>query len=132
MKITADTNVLLRFLLNDDRKQAAAASKALNSASVVAIALPALCEVVWVLSQGYKLAASDIADALEVLINSENVKVNRGAVDAGLGLLKAGGDFADGVLAFEGLALGGSIFTSFDKKAISLLKKRGNAAQFLS
>lgn len=132
MKITADTNVLLRFLLNDDRKQAAAASKALNSASVVAIALPALCEVVWVLLQGYKIAASDIADALEALLGSENVEVNRGAVDAGLGLLRAGGDFADGVIAFEGMALGGSIFISFDKKAISLLKKHGNATRLLT
>ncbi|MDS1140536.1 type II toxin-antitoxin system VapC family toxin [Pusillimonas sp. SM2304] len=132
MKITADTNVLLRFLLNDDRKQAAAASKALNSASVVAIALPALCEVVWVLSQGYKIAASDIADALEALLDSENVEVNRGAVDAGLDLLRAGGDFADGVIAFEGMALGGSIFISFNKKAISLLKKRGNATRLLT
>lgn len=132
MKITADTNVLLRFLLNDDRKQAAAASKALNNASVVAIALPALCEVVWVLSEGYKLTASDIADALEVLLGSENVEVNRGAVDAGLGLLRAGGDFADGVIAFEGMALGGTIFISFEKKAISLLKKRGYATQLLN
>ncbi len=132
MKITADTNVLLRFLLNDDRKQAAAAGKALRNASVVAVALPALCEVVWVLSQGYKMAASDIADALEVLLGSENIAVNRGAADAGLGLLRAGGDFADGVIAFEGQTLGASIFTTFDKRAVSLLKKQGHATQLLT
>ena len=132
MNITADTNVLLRFLLNDDRKQAAAAGKELRNATVVAVALPALCEVVWVLSQGYKMAGSDIADALEVLLGSENIATNRGAVDTGLGLLRAGGDFADGVIAFEGLVLGGSVFTSFDKKAVSLLKKQGYATQLLA
>lgn len=132
MKITADTNVLLRFLLNDDHKQATTAGKSLNNASLVAITLPALCEVVWALSQGYKMAATDIAYALEVLLASDNIEVNRGAVDAGLGLLRAGGDFADGVIAFEGLVLGGSVFTSFDKKAVSLLKKQGYATQLLA
>src|SRR3546814_13902952 len=127
LKITADTNVLLRFLLNEDRRQAAAAGKALSKASVIAIALPALCEVVWVLSQGYKMAASDIADALEVFLGSENIAVNRAAVDAGLGLLRAGGDFSDGAIAFEGMALGGSVFVSFDKKAVSSLKKQGRS-----
>ncbi|TAL75509.1 MAG: PIN domain-containing protein [Burkholderiaceae bacterium] len=132
MEITADTNVLLRFLLNDDHKQAAAASKVLNNASTVAVTLPALCEVVWVLSQGYKMAATDIANAVENLLDSDSIKVNRPAADAGLRLLRAGGDFADGVIAFEGHALGGLVFTSFDKKAIALLKKQGHTTQLLT
>lgn len=132
MKVTADTNVLLRFLLNDDKKQAAEARNVLSKASVVAIALPSLCEVVWVLSQGYKLDTDSIAHALEVLIDSENIQVHRGAVDAGLAVMRAGGDFADGVITFEGAALGGSVFTSFDKKAITLLKKQGHATQLLT
>lgn len=52
---------------------------------------------------------------VDVLLGSENIAVNRGAVDAGLQLLRAGGDFADGVIAFEGMALDGAIFVSFDK-----------------
>lgn len=131
MKITADTNVILRFLLNDDQEQAAAASKALNNASSVAVALPALCEVVWVLSQGYKMAAVDIARALEVFLDSETIEVNKRAVNAGLRVLRANGDFADGVIAFEGLSLGGSVFTSFDKEAVALLRKQGIATQLL-
>lgn len=132
MKITADTNVILRFLLNDDKKQAAAARNALNKASVVAITLPALCEVVWVLSHGYKMAVADIADAVEVLCDSETIEVNSGAVEFGLKVLRAGGDFADGVIAFEGHALGGSVFASFDKKAVSLLKAQRHATQLLT
>lgn len=132
MKMTADTNVLLRFLLNDDQKQAAAAGKVLGKASVVAIPIPALCEVVWVLMQGYKMAASDVAHALEVLLDSESIAVNRPAADAGLRLLRAGGDFADGAIAFEGTALDGPIFVSFDRKAVALLKKQGNATHLLT
>lgn len=132
MNITADTNVILRFLLNDEPKQAAAAKSVLDNASVVAVALPTLCEVVWVLLQGYKMAASDVADALEVFLNSQTIRVNRSAADAGLLLLRAGGDFADGVIAFEGLALGGSTFVSFDKKAVALLKKQGQSTRLLS
>lgn len=131
MNITADTTVILRFLLNDDPKQAAAAKKVLSKAAIVAVALPTLCEVVWVLLQGYKMAASDVADALEVFLNSQTIRVNRSAADAGLLLLRAGGDFADGVIAFEGLALGGTTFVSFDKKVIALLKKQGQSTQLL-
>jgi predicted nucleic-acid-binding protein len=50
------------------------------------------------------------------LINAANVVVNRPAADAGLALLKAGGDFADGVIAFEGQWLGANTILSFDKK----------------
>ena len=37
-------------------------------------------------------------------------------------LLKSGGDFADGVIAFEGELLGGQEFVSFDPQAVNLLK----------
>jgi predicted nucleic-acid-binding protein len=50
------------------------------------------------------------------LINAANVVVNRPAAEAGLALLTAGGDFADGMIAFEGQWLGANTFLSFDKK----------------
>ena len=40
-------------------------------------------------------------------------------------LLEAGGDFADGVIAYEGRWLGGEAFVSFDKKAVSLIAAQG-------
>ncbi|EGG79200.1 transposase subfamily [Gluconacetobacter sp. SXCC-1] len=57
--------------------------------------------------------------------------MNRPAVEAGLALLEAGGDFADGVIAHEGVWLGGETFVSFDKKAVSLLKKQGEKTRLL-
>jgi len=55
MKITVDTNVLVRAITGDDESQSKVAQLELAKADVVALALPALCELVWVLSQGYKV-----------------------------------------------------------------------------
>jgi predicted nucleic-acid-binding protein len=62
---------------------------------------------------------------------SENVEMNRPAVEAGLEVLSAGGDFADGVIAFEGNWLGGETFVSFDKKAVALLSAQGRETRLL-
>ncbi|MDX8516037.1 hypothetical protein RFM70_29585 [Mesorhizobium sp. VK23E] len=51
------------------------------------------------------------------MISSANVATNRPAAEAGLAVLEAGGDFADGAIAFEGSWLGAETFLSFDKKA---------------
>jgi len=59
------------------------------------------------------------------------VEVNRPAVEAGLSVLEGGGDFADGVIAYEGNWLGGETFISFDKKAVALLKAQGQSAWLL-
>ncbi len=59
------------------------------------------------------------------------MRVVRPAVEAGLALLEAGGDFADGLIAHEGQWLGGEMFVSFDRQAVALLKTRGVAAELL-
>jgi predicted nucleic-acid-binding protein len=132
MKITADTNVLVRAIAEDHELQSRLAQTALKRAEIVAIPIPALCELVWVLSQGYKISSSDIAEAIRRLINAANVAVNRPAAEAGLALLDTGGDFADGVIAYEGNWLGADTFASFDKKAIKLMEAQGQSVQLLS
>ncbi len=131
MKITADTNVLVRAVVGDNARQAKAAQKTLADAEAVALALPALCEFVWVLRQGYGISVPDVADALRRLIDSANVTVNRPAAEAGLTMLSAGGDFADGAIAYEGNWLGGESFVSFDRRAVKLLDAQGTAARLL-
>lgn len=131
MKITADTNVLARAILQDDEAQCRSARKVLAQATLVAVSLPALCELTWVLRHGAKLAKEDVSRALRALRNAENVIMNRAAVDAGLAMLDAGGDFADGIMDHEGKWLGGKTFVSFDKKAVSLLTRQGRAARLL-
>ncbi len=132
MKVTADTNVLIRAAVQDHPKQAAAAAKILAESSLVAIPLPALCEYVWVLRRGYSMSVEDVSDSLQRLMRCENVVLNRAAVEAGLSLLAAGGDFADGVIAHEGANSGAESFVSFDKKAVSILQAKGVSAELLS
>ena len=132
MRITADTNVLVRAVTEDHEHQSKAAQTALKKAELVAIPLPALCELVWVLSQGYKIPPAEIAEAIRRLINGANAAVNRPAAEAGLSALDAGGDFADGVIAYEGSWLGANTFVSFDKKAIEPTEAQGGAARLLS
>lgn len=131
MKITADTNVLARAILQDDPAQCRAARKLLKDASLIAVSLPSLCELTWILRQGAKLSKEDVSRSIQALLNTENVVMDRPAVEAGLALLEAGGDFADGVMAHEGKWLGGETFVSFDKKAVTLLLKQGEPARLL-
>ena len=166
MNISVDTNVLVRAILADDPVQARAARRLLKEASTIAVPLPCLCELVWILRRGAKLTTADVAAAIRALLNTGNVAMNRPAGEAGLRLLsrfrksgrrfcdetlrpakdlsggcagvptqlclEAGGDFADGVIAYEGRWLGGETFVSFDRKAVSLLSQHGEAAQLLS
>jgi predicted nucleic-acid-binding protein len=131
MKIAVDTNVLLRAIVADDEEQADKATALLDTADMVAVSLQTLCELVWVLRSAYKVARADIAVAIRALLDTRNVVANRPAAEAGLALLEAGGDFADGIIAWDGRFLGGEKFMSFDKKAVSLLTKQGHVAQLL-
>jgi predicted nucleic-acid-binding protein len=131
LKITADTNVLVRAVVGDDAVQSELAKSVLRDAELVALPIPALCEFVRVLSQGYGVSRQDISETIRVLIDAANVVVNRPAADAGLALLTAGGDFADGVIAFEGQWLGANTFLSFDRKAVKLAKAQGLSAEIL-
>jgi predicted nucleic-acid-binding protein len=132
MRITVDTNILIRAVVRDDEKQAVEAARLLKNAEIIAIPLPCLCEFVWVLRRVYGLGQKDIDAALQALLNAGNVAVNRPAVDAGLAVFDAGGDFADGLIAFEGQWLGGETFVSFDKKAVAALKRQGQPARVLA
>jgi len=85
-----------------------------------------------VLSQGYKIPTNDIAETIRRLIDGANVVVNRPAAEAGLALLDAGGDFADGAIAFEGNWLGADAFVSFDRKAVRLMETQGTSARLLT
>jgi len=131
MKVTADTNVLVRAVVQDDAKQAQAAVQLLKSASLIAVSLPCICEFVWVLKRVYQFDRTTIAAAIRALLQAKNVAMNRPSVEKGLALLEAGGDFADGVMACEGEWLGGETFVSFDRKAVKLLTQQGQSARLL-
>lgn len=127
MKIIADTNILVRALVEDEPKQSLLAQQLLRNADLVAIPAIALCEMCWVLARTYKIGRTEIIAAIQSLISSENVVVDASAVEAGLAVMNAGGDFADGIIADHGQWLGGDLFASFDERAIKVLEKAGRA-----
>jgi hypothetical protein len=102
MKITADTNVLMRAVVQ------------------------------WCFDEGTKGLCLIFPDAIQRLMNVVNVVMNRPAVEAGLSVLAAGGDFADGIIAYEGDWLGAEEFVSFDSKATSIVQSHGTRARLLS
>jgi predicted nucleic-acid-binding protein len=132
MRLTVDTNVLVRAVVADDATQSPVAARIMREADTLALTLSCLCELAWVLRRTYKFQRPEIASVLEALLEVGNVSTNRPAVEAGLATLKSGGDFADGVIAYEGAWLGGETFVSFDKKAVSLLAGRGLSAKLLA
>ena len=132
LRIAVDTNVLLRDALGDDPRQTPIASKTLQNAELVVVPTPALCEFVWVMRRLYKRPDAEIALSIRLLMSGDNVELDRPAIEAGLEVLEDGGDFADGVIAYEGHWMGAQEFVSFDRLAVSLLKSQGKRARLLS
>lgn len=131
MKANLDTNVLLRLIVGDDEAQQKTAIETLEAAELVAISVHAVCEFAWVLDRSYGVQRTDISAAIRHVLDMRNVVANRPTIEAGLAVLDAGGDFADGVIAFDGQWLGGETFVSFDKKAVKLLEGQGTDALLL-
>jgi predicted nucleic-acid-binding protein len=132
MKVALDTNVLVRALMADDEAQSRIAMTYIDQPELVAISTHSLCELVWVLKSGYDVARGDIAAAVRMLMETENVAIDRPAIEAGLAVLEAGGDFADGVIDHQGAWLGGEMFVTFDKKAVAILTQLNRPAHLLS
>lgn len=100
-------------------------------ADLVAVPLPVLCELVWVLPEVYRHSTSDCIIAIEALLASANVRTDRPAVRAGLQLLAAGSNFADGVIAYGSRKLGGDQLATFDQEAARLLAAAGEPVRLL-
>jgi predicted nucleic-acid-binding protein len=125
MKMIADTNVLLRFVLGDDPEQYKLALDSMEQSEAVVVSNHAVCEMAWVLRSRYGVSRSAIAATIRGLLETRNIVLDSAAVNAGLATLEAGADFADGVIGYEGRWLGGETFVSFDKKAVDVLTKLG-------
>jgi predicted nucleic-acid-binding protein len=117
--------------MNESVSDSPRATDALRNAAQIVLTLPMLCELVWVLGRGYKRSRVEIAAAIRSIVASETTLVDRAGVEAGLALLDAGGDFADGVIAFEGRRLGGDVFVTFDKQAARLIAQGGGKVDLL-
>lgn len=101
------------------------------NADVVAIPTAVFCELVWVLVDLYRSPRDHIARTVRAFLDIANVVADRTAVDAGLAVLDQGGDFTDGVIAWQGRWLGADEFVTFDRKAAKILRARGETVRLL-
>ena len=83
--IGLDTNVLVRYIMQDDAKQSALANKlieGLTEDSPGYLSLVAIVEMVWVLESAYELTRQQVTAALRNLLSVNVFKVERVAVVA--------------------------------------------------
>lgn len=130
--IIADTNVLLRVVLEDDPVQFELARECLGNARRIVVPLEVICEMVWVLSRRYRLKMENICLSLMDLVSDERVHCDREAINAAIAFVRAGGDFADGMVEYQGRRLGGQTFVTFDRKAASLIRRLGRESRLLA
>jgi predicted nucleic-acid-binding protein len=135
-----DTNVLVRLVLDDNSHQSDVAFEVVESATSIIVPTLVFCEFVWVLrtiknSAGTKKYSKKmIAESIRNFIEFDHVSIADDEVEAGLKMLEAGGDFADGVIEYTGRALAhntATTFFSFDKNAVGTLAKSGLSALLL-
>jgi predicted nucleic-acid-binding protein len=118
--IAVDTNIVVRFLMDDDARQSEQAV-GLFRRETIFIAKSVVLETEWVLRRGYREKPAKIADALQGLIALPNVTCEDEAdVREALVWHESGMDFADALhLASSGAA---SRFATFDRDMIKASK----------
>ena len=93
--IAVDTNIVIRFLMDDDARQFEQA-EALFRRQTIFIAKSVVLETEWVLRRGYREKPTRVADALAGLIGLPNVTCEDEAqIRQALTWHRAGMDFAD-------------------------------------
>jgi predicted nucleic-acid-binding protein len=125
--IGLDTNVLLRYLLQDDPKQTRQANlifdRQLTEENPGFISLVAVFEVVWVMRSLLKQTSSQIASHLDNLLASDSLEVQneQQIFDAAFALEHGTGDFEDALIGALNAWAGCSHTLTFDRKAARLL-----------
>lgn len=124
--IGLDTNVVVRALVTDDDPAQSTAVRdlleSLTSTRPGWISSVALAESFWVLRRVYRLAGADIARALSVLTQSENILVEQPAiVRSALMAAADGADLADALIALAARKAGGRVTMTFDRRAADTL-----------
>lgn len=124
--IGLDTNILVRYLAQDDAVQSPKAREViegrLTGENPGFVSVVAMVETVWVLDRAYGLAAHEIAAAVERMLQTDVLVVeNEQEVFTAMIALKEGhGSFADALIAALGARAGCVRTLTFDQKALRL------------
>jgi predicted nucleic-acid-binding protein len=127
--IGLDTNVLVRYLAQDEPAQAAAATRLIESFTDEApgfVSTVTLVETVWVLDRAYKTPRREIAAILESLLRAKELVIEQAEAHyLALGAYEAKeADFADAVITQLGKRAGCAETVTFDRRAAAGAKMR--------
>jgi len=122
--IGIDTNVFVRYIVQDDEKQAAIATEWIESCSVETpgwISVIVLCEVVWVLSQAYHYDKATVQSVLQKIFLACELAVEQQehAWSALRDFTQGNADFSDYLIVHMNRSAGCEYTVTFDKKASS-------------
>ncbi|MGD9542811.1 MAG: PIN domain-containing protein [Methylocystis sp.] len=117
--IALDTNVLVRYLAQDDREQAKAATRFIEERLTASdpgfISTIVLCEIIWVLESCYDLKGSDIVSIIKVLLDTRQIVVGEAnAVRAALNYFSV--DLVDAIIHEVGKSRQCQATVTFDRK----------------
>lgn len=123
--IGLDTNILVRYLVQDDQGQARRASelleKVLTADTPGYVSHVVVVELAWVLQRSYKVDRARIGAALDWLLSAREIEVeSKTAVSEAIGAFKRGSDFADALIGALALGAGCSQILTFDRDALHL------------
>lgn len=118
--IALDTNVLVRFLVEDDAEQTRRAVAMIRAAiandTMLFVADVVMCELVWVLEAAYRVPRTEVADHLGLLLQARHLAFQDGdRLTRALDAYRAGrGDFADYLIREMAAAAGVEAIATFD------------------
>lgn len=119
--IALDTNVLVRFLVEDDAEQTAKArallQKAVDTGGACFVSEVVICEVVWVLSARYRFPKTRIVDILSQLLRAQQLcfSAPERVARALESFKSSSGDFADYLIREQARAAGFETVATFDR-----------------
>jgi predicted nucleic-acid-binding protein len=123
--IGLDTNVLVRYITQDDNRQARLANsliESLDEASPGFVTLVTVVELSWVLESAYNFTRQQFAEVMQTLLTVDTIKLDRAAVVASAVRVYAGSkaDFSDCLIERLSASAGCERTMTFDKAAAKM------------
>lgn len=119
--IGLDTNVIVRYLVQDDHEQSAVATELIEGFTETNpgyLSLVTMVEVSWVLRRAYRVDAARCAELLEGLVEARELRIGHdGVVRAALSAHQQGVEFADAVIVELGREAGCEHTVTLDRRA---------------